>query len=271
VPRIVIKISANLSTLFRDLPWSERFDAARAGGFDGVEIQFPYAEPAEALARAARSAALPLILINGPVDPPEHPLGIACRPDLRAAFRAQLPRIEEYALALGARYVHVLAGRIDPEVDRASLLRVYVENLMCSAERLRAHGIEVLVEPLNAHDAPGYLIDSFDTAAEVIRLSGPGIGLQFDVYHAARMRVDLLDEIERRLPLIRHIQFADAPGRHQPGTGNVPFEPLIAKLLEARYSRWLGAEYFPIGAAQESLRWMADWRARLRTRRPGAA
>jgi hydroxypyruvate isomerase len=257
----VIRICANLSTLFQDLPWPHRFAAARAGGFDGVEMQFPYSQPAEILALAARAAALPVVLVNAPVDPPAHPLGIACRPELKAQFRAELARIEEYALALGVRWVHVLAGRPEAGADRAGALRVYTENLVLAAERLRPHGIEVLIEPLNRHDAPGYLLHSFDLAAEIIAVCGAGVGLQFDIYHATRMQLDVAEELGRALPLIRHIQFADAPGRHQPGTGSVRFEPLIAKLIEARYAGWLGAECFPDGAHGDSLGWLAQWRA----------
>ncbi|HEX4242831.1 MAG TPA: TIM barrel protein [Steroidobacteraceae bacterium] len=254
----MIRISANLSTIFKDLAWPERFAAARAGGFDGVEMQFPYSEPAGLLVRAALAAEMPVVLINAPVDPPSHPFGIACRPERKAQFRADLERVEDYALALGARCVHVLAGRSDPDAGRASALAVYVENLRLAAERLGPHGIEVLIEPLNPHDAPGYLLDSFDLAAEIIARCGAGVGLQFDVYHATRMDLDVLGQIERALPLIRHIQFADVPGRHQPGTGRVPFERVIAKLEELQYARWLGAEYFPAGDARGSLGWLPN-------------
>ncbi len=261
----MIKIAANLSTLFRHLPWSGRFEAARSAGFDGVEIQSPYAEPSASLALAARGAGLPVVLINAPVSSPAHPFGIAGCVELRGEFRAQLPLVEEYALALGARYVHILAGRPEPGVARDSSIECYVENLSRAAERLGPRGIEVLIEPLNAYDAPGYLLDSFDLAARVIERCGAGVGLQFDVYHVTRMGLDLLRELERRLELIRHIQFADAPGRHEPGTGNVAFEPLLAKLLEVDYRGWLGAEYFPVGAAVDGAAsiWLRAWRARL--------
>jgi hydroxypyruvate isomerase len=261
----MIKIAANLSTLFRDLPWSERFEAARSEGFDGVEIQFPYAEPSASLALAARAAGLPVVLINAPVSLPTHPLGIAGCAELCGKFRDQLPVIEEYALALGARYVHILAGRAEPGAARDASIEAYVENLSRAAERLRPRGIEVLIEPLNAHDAPGYLLDSFDLAAQVIERCGAGVGLQFDVYHVSRMGLDLLPEFERRLKLIRHIQFADAPGRHEPGTGEIAFDGFLAKLLEADYQGWLGAEYFPQGATADGAAsiWLRDWRERL--------
>jgi hydroxypyruvate isomerase len=267
----VISIGANLSTVFRDLPWSARFDAAREAGFDGVEIQFPYSEPAEELARRARAAGLPIALINGPVDSAAHPFGIAALAEMQSSFRAQMPRVLDYALALGVRHVHILAGRLACAGDRASCVRTYTENLSFAAERLGAHGIGVLIEPLNQHDAPGYLLDSFDLAAQVLTSCAPGVGLQFDVYHASRMGLDPLVQIARSLPLIRHLQIADAPGRHQPGTGAVRFRPLIERLIDAGYAGWVGAEYFPLGGAAQSSVWLAQWREWMHRRTaPGA-
>jgi hydroxypyruvate isomerase len=259
----MIKIAANLSTVYRACSWRERFPAARADGFDGVEIQFPYTEPAHALAQAAREAALPIILINGPVDPSAYPLGIAGRREQRSAFREQLPLIEDYARVLGVRYVHILAGHLDAEKERTSALEAYVDNLSLAAERLERYGVEVLIEPLNGHDAPRYLLDSFDLAAEVIGYCRRGVGLQFDLYHAARMGLDLERELEQRSAIIRHIQFADVPGRHEPGTGQLDFVPAIAKLVRMGYAGWLGAEYFPRGSSADGLRWLAEWRASM--------
>jgi hydroxypyruvate isomerase len=256
----MIRIAGNLSTLYGALSWPERFLAARADGFDGVEIQFPYSEPAPALTTAASAAALPVVLINGPIDLATYPFGIAGVLGQRSVFREQLPMIETYARALGVRYVHILAGLIDSETDRARALEVYAENLSLAAEWLRPSGIEVLIEPLNGTDAPRYLLDSFDLAAEVIRRCEGAVGLQFDFYHAARMRVDVLRELKRRFTLIRHIQFADAPGRHEPGTGQLAFEPLIAQLVAMGYAGWLGAEYFPRASRAQGLPWLGKWR-----------
>jgi hydroxypyruvate isomerase len=260
----MIPIAANLSTLFREIPWPERFLRARAQGFDGVEIQSPYAVPADSLARAARGAELPVVLINGPVDAATRSFGIAGRLEDRSVFRAQLPMIEDYALALGVRYVHILAGQIDPSEEQASALEVYVENLAVAAERLAPRGVEVLIEPLNAHDAPQYLLASYELAVDVVRRCGPGVGLQFDIYHATRMGLDAASELERRLPIIRHIQFADVPGRHEPGSGDIAFERLLAKLLDVGYTGWLGAEYFPLQPGADAPAWLSLWRAWLR-------
>jgi hydroxypyruvate isomerase len=260
----VLPIAANISTLFRELPLLERFEAARSQGFDGVEIQFPYSEPPEALARAAAAAAMPVVLINAPVVPLDF--GIAARPELEALFRAQLAQVEEYAEALGARFVHVLAGLVPQDADREPCLCVYENNLQRATEVLHPKGVGVLIEPLNPFDVPGYLLDSLDLAHTVLSRCAPGIGMQFDTYHVSRMGLDLLPELERALPYVRHVQFADVPGRHEPGTGGVPFRDLLRTLLDAQYAGWLGAEYSPSGPTDRSLDWLADWRASMRHR-----
>jgi hydroxypyruvate isomerase len=256
----VLRIAANLSTLFRELPLTNRFEAARAAGFDGVEMQFPYDEPAPSLARAAVDAGMPVILINAPVTPPSYPLGIAGRPEMRAAFRAQLPRIADYAAALGVRFVHVLAGSVEAPGERASNQAQYAENLLLAAEVLAPHGIHVLIEALNPVDAPNYLIGSLATALSVVDRCEGHIGLQFDAYHVARMGLDPAAEISRALPRVRHVQFADAPGRHEPGTGRIPFAALLTEVNAGGYGGWLGAEYLPRGATAAGLDWLRLWR-----------
>jgi hydroxypyruvate isomerase len=257
----VLSIAANISTLFCKLPLLERFEAARSHGFDGVEIQSPYAESPEALARAANAANMSVVLINAPVGLPYF--GIAARPELQGLFRAQLGQAEEYADALGAHFVHVLAGILPDEADLERSLSVYEDNLHLAVYRLHPHGIGVLIEPLNSSDVPGYLLGSFDLARSILLRHTAGIGMQFDTYHAARMGLDLVDEFKRSLPYVRHVQFADAPGRHEPGTGLVPFTVLMQALRDSKYVGWLGAEYFPSGATKRSFGWLAQWRAMM--------
>jgi hydroxypyruvate isomerase len=259
----LLPIAANISTLFRELPLLERFQAARLHGFDGVEIQVPYSEPPEALARAAGAAGMPVVLINAPVVAPEHPFGIAGRPDLEPLFRAHLAQAAEYAEALGVRLVHVLAGLAPAEADRGGFLRTYEDNLDLAADMLRPKGIVVLIEPLNPIDVPNYLLSSFDVARSILSRRAPGVGMQFDAYHATRMGLDLINELGESLPYVRHVQFADVPGRHEPGTGGVPFRDLLSALSDARYAGWLGAEYFPMTTTDRSLGWLAEWRAAM--------
>jgi hydroxypyruvate isomerase len=262
----ILPIAANISTLFRELPLLARFEAARAHGFDGVEIQVPYSESPEALARAAGVAGMPVVLINAPVGASDF--GAAGRPELEPLFRAQLAQVEEYAEAVGARFVHVLAGlaRIGDDPERC--LRTYEDNLNLAAEVLRPRGIGVLIEPLNPTDVPGYLLNSFDLARSILSRSASGIGMQFDAYHATRMGLDLVHELSRALPHVHHVQFADAPGRHEPGTGGVPFDALLEALADTRYQGWLGAEYFPSAATGRSFAWLAHWRQAMSGRSP---
>ncbi len=253
-----MRIAANISVLFKELPLLERFAAARAAGFDGVELQFPYAEPPEALHRAAEAAAMPVVLMNAPIPSDTHPAGFAARPERTPEFRAQLPRIREYAEALGVRYVHVLAGRcIDAERDLCE--KTYTENLTAAAAALAGHA-QVLIEALNPLDVPGYLVDSLSRAESIMRSCAGCVFLQFDVYHVVRMGLAPSVEFARLLPLIRHVQFADAPGRHEPGSGQIAFAPILEVLRAREYAGWLGAEYLPSGATSMSLHWLAEWR-----------
>lgn len=257
----MLEIAANISTLFREMPLLERFHAARVAGFDGVEMQFPYSESAGGLARAAADAGTPVILINSPVMPPAHPFGIAGQPEMRNVFRAQLPIICDYAEGLAVRYVHVLAGCVNSPGERESCLNAYVDNLLFAAEVLSSRGMKVLIEPLNPTDAPSYLLGSLAAAQSVLDRCGQQIGLQFDAYHVVRMGLDPVLELERALPLVRHVQFADAPGRHEPGTGQIAFKSLLSVLRGARYSGWLAAEYVPEGSTSAGLSWLERWRS----------
>jgi hydroxypyruvate isomerase len=253
------KIAANISMLFREFALPDRFQAARSAGFDGVEIQFPYAEPPDELARAAKSAGMPVVLINAPVSR-EHPFGLAARPEMRESFRSQLAQIGEYAEALGVRFVHVLAGRINSIDERERCGHTYAENLLLAADALAPRGIGVLVEPLNDRDVPNYLVSTLADGKAILARCRQRVGLQFDLYHVARMGLDPATELEPLLPLVRHVQFADAPGRHEPGTGSVGFAGPLAVLDAGGYEGWLSAEYLPLAATSAGLGWLGAWR-----------
>jgi hydroxypyruvate isomerase len=255
-----MKIAANISVLFRELPLLERFAAARAAGFDGVEMQSPDASPRDL---AAAAAGMPTALINGPILRETYPFGIAGRPEMRDVFRDQLPLIRSYAAALGVRQVHLLAGTVTSADDLDACWSTYADNLDLAADFLGREGVDVLIEPLNSTDMPNYLLHSFDDAHAVIERCGHRIGLQFDAFHAARMGLDPAAELARRLPIVRHVQFADAPGRHEPGTGNTDFAPFLTTLQKSGYAGWLSAEYSPLGPTGAGLRWLDDWRNRL--------
>jgi hydroxypyruvate isomerase len=251
-------LSANISLLFRELPLLERFAAARTAGFPTVEIQIPYEHSAAALTRAARAAGVQVILINAPMGEDARSFGTASLPGRAVQFRAELERAAEYAQALGTHQVNVLAGRCEPEEQAAARSRL-TDNLALAAQILGAVGARPLLEVLNCVNAPGYCVTDFAVAADILGASDPRVGLQFDVYHAAMLGLDPAQAFTQHLPRIRHVQFADSPGRHEPGTGALPFGEIFRTIRESGYEGWVGAEYHPAGATAAGLGWMRDY------------
>ncbi len=252
----MIRFSANLSLMFRELPLLERFAAARDGGFQAVEIQVPYEFPAETLARAADDSGMPVILINAPMGPDRTSPGMACRPEHREIFRAELDRAAEYAHTLRTPCINVLAGRAAPE-ERAECLQLLSEHLSLAAEVLGAAGARALLETVNPFDAPGYCVPSFELAVEVLLHSDRRVGLQFDVYHAARLGLQPDAAFAAVRDWVAHVQFADCPGRREPGTGTLAFERIFGAIERSGYGGWVGAEYHPSGSrTADSLGWL---------------
>ena len=251
-----MKISANLSLLFKDLPLLERFAAARRAGFDAIEIQSPYGGSSADLRRGAADAGLPVVLINAPTIAETYPFGLAARPEMRDEFRSLLPLAVEYADALQVSCVHVLGGICTPQ-DQQVCRATYVNNLMLAAKTLK--GRQVVTEFINPLDLPGYVSDCLSVALEILADCHGQVRLQFDLYHAARTQLDIATELRTCLRHVAHIQFADAPGRHEPGTGITPFPEILQMLKAARYSGYLGAEYYPIAGTEEGLDWLPRW------------
>jgi len=254
---IMVGLSANISMLFRELPLLERFAAARAAGFLTVEIQNPYEHPAATLTSAARAADVQVILINAPLGEDPGTFGTACLPRPTAMFRAQLARAAEYAHSLGTRMVNVLAGRTAP-ADRPGALRRLTDNLALAAELLGEANARPLLEVINPVNAPEYCVADFESAAAILDASDSRAGLQFDVYHAAMLGLDPAQAFTRQLPRIRHVQFADNPHRHEPGTGSLDFTNIFATIRGSGYDGWVGAEYHPLATTTAGLRWMRE-------------
>jgi hydroxypyruvate isomerase len=257
-----MRIAANISLLFADLPLPARFAAAAAAGFDGVEIQFPYDHEPSALAEAARAAGMPVVLINIPAgDVAGGDVGLGALPDRRAEFRAAVQRCIPYARALGVQRVNILSGRPGPQADRAACHATLVENLRHAADAFAPFGIRVLVEPVNPFDVPGFFLDSLDAALRVLDdAAHPNAGLQFDLYHMARTEPDLPAAIARAGAGIAHVQFADTPGRHEPFTGGIDFASAFAALRKAGYDGWIAAEYRPHAGTVDGLGWLGRFR-----------
>ena len=252
------KFSANISTLFTERPMLERFAAAAAAGFTGVEIQFPYGEPADAIAAAAGKAQQAIALFNVPAgDMTSGGPGLACIPGREAEFRAAVADAVRYASVLKPANVTVLAGRPPPHIARADCLRTLAANLRIAAEAMLPLGVGVVVEALNSNDVPGFLLTTSAAALEAIDLAAhPGIMLQYDVYHMHQMEGAVAGTVVRLAPRIGHIQFADVPGRHEPGSGSLDFPAIFAAIDRSGYRGWVGAEYQPSGRTEDSLAWL---------------
>lgn len=252
------RFCANLSLLFTEHPFVERWAAAAHAGFRGVECHSPYAEPAAVLAEEVRRHGLEQVLFNlPPGDWAAGERGIACLPDRVTEFEDGVGRAIDYARALGCRRINCLAGIAPAGAERAELLSVMERNLRFAARALARENIELLVEPINDRDMPGFLLNrSADTLALIERVGEPNVKLQYDVYHMQIMEGDLARSLQRELPRIGHVQIADNPGRHEPGSGEINYPFLFDWLDRIGYTGWVSAEYIPAGDTAAGLGWM---------------
>lgn len=260
-------ICANLSLLFTELPLLERVRAAAEAGFAGVEIQFPYEVPAAALQAELQRSGMPLVLFNLPAgDLMQGGAGLAAVPGREAQFAAGLRQALEYAEVLRPQKINVLAGRLAEGVEREQALALLAEHLRQTAEAFAGRGVAVLMEAINLHDMPGFLLNTPQHLLDMLaRVGHPNLAAQLDFYHMARMGLDLADCVRQLQGHIGHVQFADAPGRGEPGSGELDFEPALAALRAQGYAGWLGAEYRPVGATSAGLGWLPAWRERLQS------
>jgi hydroxypyruvate isomerase len=252
------RFAASLNMLFREHALLDRFAAAAAAGFRGVEVQFPYEHPPEAVAARARDAGLEVVLINLPIgDVEAGEIGIACHPDRRDEFRAGIEQGLRYSAALQCRRVNIIAGRPPAGASEDACREALIANLREAAEHFARAGIRVMVEPVNGRERPGFFLQTIDAALAVIDAAGhPNLWLQFDLYHRQVMRGDLIEGLRAHLARTAHIQFADNPGRHEPGTGEINFPQIFAALDALGWDGWLGAEYAPSRRTEETLGWI---------------
>lgn len=257
-----MKVSANLSLLFSDVPLLKRPQAAADSGFDGVEIQFPYELPARELKEALARSGMPLVLINLPAgDLMTGGAGLAAVSGRQYEFDTALHQALEYAAVVGPQCVNVLPGRLREGMARNQAINTLIANLHKTAEAFRPLGINVLCEAINPWDMPGFLISTAEQLGDLLdQVDHPNCKAQLDIYHMARQRLDVSRCIEHLAGRIGHVQFADCPGRGAPGTGDLAFEPLLLQLDKSGYRGWLGAEYRPAGSTADGLVWLAQWR-----------
>ena len=251
------KLAANLTMLFTELPFLERFRAAAQANFKAVEFLFPYAfEPAQ-IAEQLRKNELELVLHNLPAGNWEAgERGIACHPDRVSEFRQGIDDAIRYAKILGVRQLNCLVGIQPQGVSAAAARETLVANLRFAAEKLQAEGIALLIEPINYFDIPGFFLNTTKQAAELIASTGSSnLFIQYDIYHMQRMEGELANTIKANLSLIRHVQLADNPGRFEPGTGEINYRFLFKHLDEIGYQGWIGCEYKPKAGTVEGLGW----------------
>lgn len=258
------RFSANLSMLYPEQLFLDRFAAAAADGFRAVEYVGAYEQEPADLRRLLDDHRLTQALFNMPAgDWAAGERGIACHPDRQAAFRDAVETTIAYAGATGCTAVNCLAGILPDGLARADAETVLVENLRYAAPRLAAAGVRLLVEPINPRDIPGFLINSTsDYERTAARVGDDNLYLQFDFYHVQVVEGDLLRRFERLLPRIGHVQVADNPGRHEPGTGEINYANIFSAIDRLGYAGWVGAEYRPAGATSAGLGWYESWKGR---------
>lgn len=254
----MLKITANLSLLFTEVPLIERFAAAQQHGFSAVEIQFPYALSSETLQKVLQNNGLHLVLFNVSADDlMQGGEGLACVPEKRAQFRAALEQAADYARVIKPEAINILAGRCFDNARLAEYEQTFKDNLRLAADAFAPLGIKTVFEAINTHDMPASIIHSGEQMLAILaELKHPNLFMQYDIYHASRMGSDSAQFIQQYADKIGHIQFADSPNRGQPDTGKLDFTQLFSVIEQSNYAGWTGAEYKPVGTTAESLGWL---------------
>lgn len=255
------RFAANLSLLFTDLPFPERFAAAAACGFAAVEFQFPYATPAEDVrARLADADVIPVLFNVSPGDFAAGDRGLAAVPGREAEFRASLAQALDYAAIIGCRKLHVMAGLVPQGVMPGDAEMTYVANLRHAADLAAQQNLTLLIEPLNARDNPGYFLRTTGQAVAILdRVARANVKLQFDLYHCQISEGDLAQHARDLLPHYAHVQVANVPGRHEPDRGEINYPFLFDLLDEIGYAGWVGCEYKPADGTVAGLEWAKRW------------
>ncbi|MGB2815904.1 MAG: 2-oxo-tetronate isomerase [Burkholderiaceae bacterium] len=257
------RFAANISTLYPEHALLDRVAAAARDGFAAVEVQSPYAVAAAALRDALREARVELVLMNAPqgdMDAGER--GLAAMPGRESEFRRSIDQAADFARAVAARRVHVMAGKPPAGSDPAEAEAVFIRNLRYACEVFAAHGIRALIEPINTRDMPGYFLTTPEQAAAIIpKVGAANLAMQFDIYHAQIMVGDVSKRLERHLPLVGHVQIAGVPERHEPDTGEINYPALFRLLDRLGYTGWIGCEYRPArgttaGGTSAGLGWL---------------
>jgi hydroxypyruvate isomerase len=258
------RFAANLTMMFNEVPFLDRFAAAAAAGFAGVEYLFPYEFEKSVLAALLRRFSLVQVLHNLPAGNwAAGERGIAILPDRIAEFRDGVSRAIDYAGTLGCAQLNCLAGIAPPDTDRVRLQATFVANLAFAADQLKRAGMRLLIEPINTRDIPGFFLSRTKDAAALIEgVGADNLFIQYDVYHMQIMEGDLARTIAANLDRIAHIQLADNPGRNEPGSGEINYPFLYRRLDALGYGGWIGCEYKPATTTTDGLAWFTPFASR---------
>ncbi len=255
------KLAANLTMMFNEVAFLDRFAAAAKAGFKGVEYLFPYDYDKNVLKQQLADNDLTQVLHNLPAGNwAGGERGIGCHADRGAEFQDGVDKAIEYATALGCRQVNCLAGIRQSGRDPNDAREAFIRNLQFAAPRLKAAGIKLLIEAINTRDIPGFFLCNTAQAVDIIKAVGSdNLFVQYDIYHMQIMEGDLAPTIERHLALIAHMQLADTPGRHEPGTGEINYPFVLGFIDKIGYQGWVGCEYKPAGATDAGLAWARSY------------
>ena len=256
-----MRFSANLSFLFKDAPFAERFARARDAGFGGVEFMWPGSEELPAVERAVAQTGLEVALFNFDAgDLPAGDRGLLSDPDRQGAFRENVPVALELAARIGCTRLNALVGVRRTDLELEAQLELARQNIAWAAEQAQAQGASIMIEAVNSYENGPYLLDTTAKAVNFLDAVGAdNVALQYDVYHMQRMEGNLADTISRLLPRIGHVQIADPPGRSEPGTGEINYAFVLGLLERSGYDGWVGLEYNPSTArTEDSFGWIAE-------------
>lgn len=257
------KFAANLSMMFQEVPFLDRFAAARAAGFAGVEFLFPYDFPKGDVARHLQAASLSQALFNTvPGDFARGERGLAALPGREDEFQAGVDKALDYAVALGCPTIHCMAGLRPVDVPEATLEATYVANISTAAAKAATHGVTVVIEPINTRDIPGYFLNYQRQGRHIIeRIGAANLKLQLDLYHCQIMEGDLAMHIRDFADITGHMQIAGVPERHEPDVGEINYPYLFELIDKVGYTGWVGCEYRPRGRTEDGLGWFGPWRS----------
>lgn len=254
------KLAANLTMLFTDRPFLDRFEAASHAGFRAVEFLFPYAWPAAEIKGLLVKNQLKLVLHNLPAgDWDAGERGIACHPKRVSEFREGVGFAIEYATQLGVTQLNCLIGKVPQDASQAQIDETVIENLRFAANELKKHGIRLLIEPINTFDIPGFYLHGTSQALALIdKVGSDNLFVQYDIYHMQRMEGEIAATLSKHLQKIKHVQLADNPGRNEPGTGELNYSFLFKHLDAIGYDGWIGCEYKPLAKTEDGLGWIKN-------------